>query len=62
MDFGTSRKVDDTASAQELDSHQTYRWSSPELLLGEFKTLASDVYAFAMTVFEVLLKGSWFVT
>jgi len=55
MDFGTSRYVTDEKGAVESDKHHSIRWVSPELIMEGRKTLASDVYAFAMTIFEVEL-------
>lgn len=56
-DFGFSRIVQDltgvaiTESCGMLDS---YRWAARELLVGGNLTLKADVYAFGMTVLELM--------
>ena len=60
-DFGLAGLVEDLAGAEHTTTSMagSLRWQAPELLLMEDedtvspKTLASDVWAFACTVFEV---------
>lgn len=52
-DFGLTKSTyAQTSSA--LKGAGTVRWQSPELWENEPKTFASDVYAFAMTIVEVM--------
>ncbi|WVQ95463.1 hypothetical protein IAU59_002560 [Kwoniella sp. CBS 9459] len=61
-DFGLSQlKMDFTSKSQELsEGHEvastagTLRWQSPERLAGGLLTRENDVYAWAMSVYEVL--------
>ncbi|KAG8912393.1 hypothetical protein FRC01_005125, partial [Tulasnella sp. 417] len=52
-DFGLARDADSTTSIG-MRGAGTVRWLSPEVLRGEPKSFASDVYAFGMTVAEIL--------
>ncbi|KAG8962876.1 hypothetical protein FRC05_005084 [Tulasnella sp. 425] len=52
-DFGLTRECD-TATSIGLHGHGTVRWQSPELLEESSKSMASDAYAFGMTIAEVL--------
>ncbi|KAG8901888.1 hypothetical protein FRC01_009721, partial [Tulasnella sp. 417] len=52
-DFGLAKLVD----TQTITSQQgagTPRWQSPELMYGGPRTFKSDVYAFGMTVYEII--------
>lgn len=52
-DFGLAKLVD----TRTVTSHQgagTPRWQSPELFYGGPRTFKSDVYAFGMTVYEII--------
>ncbi|OCF45644.1 TKL/TKL-CCIN protein kinase [Kwoniella heveanensis CBS 569] len=59
-DFGLSQlKMDFTSKSQELSDEPaptagTLRWQSPERLTGGVLTRENDVYAYAMSVYEVL--------
>ena len=57
-DFGLSElKVTTTLSAfhgpQTASVIGTARWMSPEVMMGGTATRASDIYSFAMTMYEV---------
>ena len=53
-DFGFSKIVDKVNLGNETgDKTGTVNWSSLELLNGQGRTFASDVYAFGMTICEV---------
>lgn len=56
-DFGLSRMIDDSALWQTsaTTAQGTVRWESPELLSGAQPTVTTqaDIYAYAMTCFEV---------
>ncbi|KAG8899301.1 hypothetical protein FRB99_006819 [Tulasnella sp. 403] len=51
-DFGRSRPINEEPF--ESWSGETRNWQSPELLEGGKVTFASDVYAFGMTIYQVL--------
>ncbi|KAG6833762.1 hypothetical protein H0H87_001194 [Tephrocybe sp. NHM501043] len=57
-DFGVSQIVTDISGIPFTQSHgviQSYRWFAPEVCVGEgVLSLSSDIYAFGMTVLEVL--------
>jgi serine/threonine protein kinase len=55
IDFGLSKTLNAETST-ELKWSGSIPWSAPELLDGEGKTKASDVYAYAIIVFEVLYR------
>ncbi|KAG8995836.1 hypothetical protein FRB90_000080 [Tulasnella sp. 427] len=55
-DFGLT-KVAPSQTSTSLKGAGTTRWQSPELLNGAPKTFKSDVYAFGMTIAEIL-KGT----
>jgi len=52
-DFGLTRK-ETQATATAIKGVGSLRWDSPERLKGEPKTTSSDVYAFGMTIAEIL--------
>lgn len=52
-DFGIA-KFPRAGASVALAGPGSVRWKSPELLMGGSKSYASDVYAFAMTIYEVL--------
>ncbi|KIO24244.1 hypothetical protein M407DRAFT_26359 [Tulasnella calospora MUT 4182] len=52
-DFGLA-KLEDTHTVTSLQGAGTPRWQSPELLYGGPRTFKSDVYAFGMTVYEII--------
>ncbi|KAG8922871.1 hypothetical protein FRC01_013501 [Tulasnella sp. 417] len=52
-DFGLSKSITDQTSTA-LKGAGTPRWQSPELWDNAAKTFASDVYAFSMTIVEVM--------
>ncbi|KAG8896676.1 hypothetical protein FRB99_008763 [Tulasnella sp. 403] len=52
-DFGLSRSTSDK-TVTELKGAGTVRWQSPELWSNEPKSFKSDVYAFGMTICEIL--------
>ena len=54
-DFGLSKEMSDISGGTELVGG-TYRWMSPERLCGEGRrrSFEDDVYAFGITIFEVL--------
>ena len=64
-DFGLSHiKLDITTRSHDEPAAQhalagTLRWQSPERLAGGGPTTQSDVYAFAITVFEVSTVIEW---
>ena len=51
-DFGLS-KIAGVTTESKSGVRGTFNWMAPELLLGDSKTQASDVYAFGMLVVEV---------
>lgn len=51
-DFGLARYAD-VSTSTNMKGTGTVRWSSPEVLCGQQKSHASDVYAFGMTIAEV---------
>ncbi|GLB33605.1 putative TKL TKL-ccin protein kinase [Lyophyllum shimeji] len=57
-DFGVSQIVTDISGIPFTQSHgaiQSYRWFAPEACVGEGRlSLRSDIYAYAMTVLEVM--------
>jgi serine/threonine protein kinase len=53
IDFGLSKITDTMRTSTDLKGAGSIPWSAPELLEGEAKTLASDVYAYAITAYEV---------
>ena len=54
-DFGLAREQQNNTST-EMQGIGTVRWQSPELLRsGAGKTFKSDIWAFAMTIYEVRL-------
>ncbi|KAG9017647.1 hypothetical protein FRB90_000384 [Tulasnella sp. 427] len=52
-DFGLAKLVD-TQTVSSLQGAGTPRWQSPELMYGEPRSFQSDVYAFGMTVYEII--------
>ncbi|KAG8896306.1 hypothetical protein FRB99_008952 [Tulasnella sp. 403] len=52
-DFGLSRAIS-VATAGPLRGAGSTPWQSPELLKSQSKSYASDIYAFGMTIYEVL--------
>ncbi|KAG8939826.1 hypothetical protein FRC04_005957 [Tulasnella sp. 424] len=52
-DFGLTRTTD-LKTPTEMKGAGAIRWQSPELLNGHSKSFKSDVYAFGMTIVEVL--------
>jgi len=57
-DFGVSQIVTDISGIPFTQSHgviQSYRWFAPEVCIGEgLLSPSSDIYAYAMTVLEVM--------
>jgi len=51
-DFGLS-KDNSAVTSSTLKGVGSVRWTAPELLNGSTKTMASDVYAVAMVIYEV---------
>lgn len=58
-DFGLARYAD-VSTSTNMKGTGTVRWSSPEVLCGQQKSYASDVYAFGMTIAEILSGESPF--
>ena len=56
-DFGLAKLVGSQTSGSRKGSG-TLRWESPELLHGQTKSAASDVWAFGMTIYEVCVQIS----
>ncbi|KAG9017190.1 hypothetical protein FRB90_001409 [Tulasnella sp. 427] len=54
-DFGLS-KLFDTNTSEMLKGAGTYRWTAPEIHNNESKTSASDMYAFAMCIVEIITE------
>ncbi|KAG9041471.1 hypothetical protein FS837_012208, partial [Tulasnella sp. UAMH 9824] len=52
-DFGLAKLVD-TQTVTSQQGAGTPRWQSPELMYGGPRTFKSDVYAFGMTVYEII--------
>ena len=52
-DFGLSKIVSTTPSTGTIGGLGTLRWQSPELMEGGARSLAGDVYAYGMTIYEV---------
>ncbi|KAG8973426.1 hypothetical protein FRC05_008817 [Tulasnella sp. 425] len=52
-DFGLAKLVD-THTASSLQGAGSLRWQSPEILYGASRSFKSDVYAFGMTVYEII--------
>ncbi|KAG8974853.1 hypothetical protein FRC05_006786 [Tulasnella sp. 425] len=52
-DFGLTKTIDSRTSTA-MRGGGTFRWQSPELWQNAPKTFESDVYAFSMTIVEVL--------
>ncbi|KAG8915249.1 hypothetical protein FRC01_003726 [Tulasnella sp. 417] len=52
-DFGLA-KLEDTQTVTSQQGAGTPRWQSPELFYGAPRTFKSDVYAFGMTVYEII--------
>ncbi|KAG9041430.1 hypothetical protein FS837_012277 [Tulasnella sp. UAMH 9824] len=52
-DFGLA-KLEDTQTVTSQQGAGTPRWQSPELFYGGPRTFKSDVYAFGMTVYEIV--------
>ncbi|KAG8994540.1 hypothetical protein FRB94_009813 [Tulasnella sp. JGI-2019a] len=54
-DFGMTKTEDvHNATSTEMIGVGTWRWMSPEVMHGESKTVKSDIYAFGLTIVEVL--------
>ncbi|KAI0653231.1 kinase-like domain-containing protein [Cubamyces menziesii] len=57
-DFGMSEMKSEVLRISGITLQGTYRWMAPELMrVGGELTKETDVYAFAITVIEVLTKG-----
>ncbi|KAG8903410.1 hypothetical protein FRB99_003340 [Tulasnella sp. 403] len=52
-DFGMSRSIGDKTQSQ-LSGGGSYRWMAPEILRGNQKSFASDVFSFGMTIYQIL--------
>lgn len=52
-DLGLSKDSEYDVTSSGLKGYGSGRWMAPELLLGGSKSLASDIYAFAMLFVEV---------
>jgi len=52
-DFGLTKMLEDETTV-EFEGAGSTRWMAPELLDDAPKTTASDMYAFGMTIFEIL--------
>ncbi|KAG8948950.1 hypothetical protein FRC04_009151 [Tulasnella sp. 424] len=52
-DFGLA-KLADTSTVSSQQGAGTPRWQSPELMYGAPRSFQSDVYAFGMTVYEII--------
>ncbi|KAG8987792.1 hypothetical protein FRB90_003144, partial [Tulasnella sp. 427] len=52
-DFGLARYAD-VSTSTNMKGAGTIRWSSPEILCGQQRSYASDVYAYGMTIAEIL--------
>lgn len=61
-DFGLSRVRADVTSRGGLQNTEggggTLHWMSPELLLGGGLRKSSDIYAFGMVIYEVILMSN----
>ncbi|KAG9045898.1 hypothetical protein FS837_005456 [Tulasnella sp. UAMH 9824] len=55
-DFGLAKSTYAQTSTA-LKGAGTFRWQSPELWNNEPRSFASDIYAFSMTIVEVVLSG-----
>jgi serine/threonine protein kinase len=55
-DFGIARILKDLSG--EMDNRGTVRWQSPEVLIKERKTKASDMWAWACLVLEASSESS----
>ncbi|CAE7104829.1 unnamed protein product [Rhizoctonia solani] len=55
-DFGNSTHMNQSMKFTQTNSEKswTMRWSAPELILGSAHSKPADVYALAMTIFEVV--------
>jgi serine/threonine protein kinase len=56
-DFGLAKLVGSQTSGSRRGSG-ALRWESPELLDGQTKSTASDIWAFGMTIYEVCVEFS----
>jgi len=54
MDFGLSRKVEETANASKTSGIGTSYYMAPEMVLGEQYDSKVDVFSFAIMMFEIL--------
>eukprot|EP00730_Choanoeca_flexa_P002283 TRINITY_DN10988_c0_g1_i1.p1 TRINITY_DN10988_c0_g1~~TRINITY_DN10988_c0_g1_i1.p1 ORF type:complete len:742 (+),score=209.63 TRINITY_DN10988_c0_g1_i1:271-2496(+) len=56
-DFGRAVYCDDSAGIQILEDIVPVRWSSPEVLSRDTYSVASDVWAFGIAMFEIFSYG-----
>jgi serine/threonine protein kinase len=55
IDFGLAKDEDHTKTSTSMGGG-ALRWTAPELFQAESKTKASDVYAVAMIIVEVIMR------
>ena len=53
IDFGLSKATIQTNTSADLKGKMSFQWSAPELLQDGSKDHATDVYAYAITIYEV---------